>query len=178
MAEVKAAHPGKRVEIWFSGEARVGQKNKLTRRWAWRGTRPRALRDQRTERAYIFGAIYPAEGKGAGLVMPFRDTAAMQAHLAEISFMMAFDAHAVLILDQAGWHLSRVLVVPENITILPLPPRSTKLNPAENIWQFLRENWLSNSVFEGCDDIVAHCCDAGNELGAQPWRIRSITRHA
>ncbi len=72
--------------------------------------------------------------------MPFRDTAAMQAHLAEISFMVAFDAHAVLILDQAGWHLSRVLVVPENITILPLPPRSTKLNPAENIWQFLRES--------------------------------------
>ena len=176
LAEVRAAHPGKRIELWWQDEARVGQKNKLTRRWARRGTRPRAPHDQRTAWAYLFGAICPAEGKGAGLVMPFCDTEAMQAHLVEISAMVAPDAHAVLLLDQAGWHLAGALVVPGNITLLPLPPRSPELNPVENVWQFLRDNWLSNRVFTGYDDIVAHCCAAWNDLIDQPWRIRSIGR--
>ena len=157
-------------------DARVGQKNKITRRWARRGTRPRAPHYQRTKWAYIFGAICPEEGKGAGLVMPYCDTPAMQAHLCEISAAVAPGAHAVLILDQAGWHLSGRLVVPDNITLLPLPPRSPELNPVENVWQFLRDNWLSNRVFKGYDDIVAHCCEAWNELMDQPWRIRSIGR--
>ena len=116
--QIRAAHPGKRIELWWQDEARIGQKNKLTRRWARRGTRPRAPHDQRTAWAYIFGAICPAEGKGAGLVMPFCDTEAMQAHLAEISAMVAPDAHAVLLLDQAGWHFAGALVVPANITLL------------------------------------------------------------
>ena len=91
--------------------------------------------------------------------MPFCDTAAMQAHLAEISAAVAPGAHAVLILDQAGCHFSKDLVVPDNITRLPLPPCSHELNPVEeNVWQFLRDNWLSNRVFRGYDDIVAHCC--------------------
>ena len=76
-------------------EARVGQKNLITRRWARRGTRPRAPHDQRTKWAYIFGAICPKLGKGAALIMPFADTEAMQAHLAEISAAVAPGAHAV-----------------------------------------------------------------------------------
>ncbi len=87
-------------------EARIGQKNKITRRWALRGTRPTAPHDQRTKWAYIFGAICPQEGKGAGLVMPWCDTSAMAEHLKEISAHVAPGAHAVLILDQAGWHMS------------------------------------------------------------------------
>ena len=88
----------------------------------------------------------------------------MQEHLLEISAMVAPDAHAVLILDRAGWHLAGALAVPQNITILPLPPRSPELNPVENVWQFLRDNWLSNRVFKGYEDIVAHCCSAWNDL--------------
>jgi transposase len=122
----------------------------------------------------VFGAICPGEGKGAGLVMPFCDTEAMQAHLVEISAMVARHAHAVLILDKAGWHLSGALVVPDNITLLPLPPRSPELNPVENIWQFMRDNWLSNRVFKSYDDLVDHCCAAWNKLVDQPWRIMSI----
>ena len=68
---------GKPIEIWFQDEARIGQKNKLTRRWAKRGTRPSAPHDQRTRSAYIFGAICPAEGKGAGLVLPRCNSEAM-----------------------------------------------------------------------------------------------------
>ena len=71
--------------------------------------------------------------------MPWCDTHAVTAHLAEISAMVEPGAHAVVILDQAGWHMSKALVVPENITLLPLPlplpPRSPELNPVENVWQ-------------------------------------------
>jgi transposase len=100
--------------------------------------------------------------------MPFADTEAMQAHLAEISDAVAPDAHAVLVLDQAGWHVSGRLAVPDNITLLPLPPRSPELNPVENLWQFMRQNWLSNRIFDSYDDIVAHCCEAWNKLTDQP----------
>ncbi|KAH2815431.1 hypothetical protein KXV85_004566, partial [Aspergillus fumigatus] len=72
-------------KIWFQDEARIGQKNKITRRWARRGTRPSAPKDQRTKSAYIFGAICPEQGKAAGLVLPFCNTETMSLHLAEIS---------------------------------------------------------------------------------------------
>jgi transposase len=165
---------GKPIEIWFCDEARVGQKNTISRRWARRGTRPSAPKDQRTESAYIFGAICPAEGKGAGLVLPRCTTQAMALHLAEIAQAVAPGAHAVLLLDQAGWHVSAKLAVPANITLLPLPSRSPELNPVENVWQFLRDNWLSNRIFSSYEDILDHCCAAWNSLTDQPWRIMSI----
>ena len=165
---------GVEIELWWQDEARIGQKNKLTRRWARRGTRPRAPRDQRTEWAYIFGAICPAKGKGAGLVMPWCDTDAMAAHLIEISAAVDPGAHAVLIVDQAGWHLTPKLAIPDNITVLALPPRSPELNPVENVWQFMRDNWLSNRIFKSYEDIVALCCQAWNNLIDQPWKIMSL----
>ena len=84
----------------------------------------------------------------------------MNLHLAEIAKAVAPGAHAVLLLDQAGWHLSARLLIPANITILALPPKCPELNPVENIWQYMRENWLSNRVFKSYDDIVDHCCYA------------------
>ncbi len=83
-------------------------------------------------------------------------------------------AHAILILDRAGWHTTPKLKLPENITLLPLPARAPELNPAENVWRFLRQNWLSNRVFKSYDDIVDHCCYAWNQLADQPWIIMSI----
>ena len=73
------------IEIWFADEARIGQKNKITRRWAKRGTRPSAPRDQRTASTYIFGAVCPKQGKGAALILPTCNTEAMNLHLAEIA---------------------------------------------------------------------------------------------
>jgi transposase len=98
----------------------------------------------------------------------------MTRHLQEISAAVAPGAHAVLLLDQAGWHGARDLAVPENITLLALPPRSPELNPVENVWQFMRQNWLSNRVFSSYADILDHCCHAWNKLVDQPWRIMSL----
>jgi hypothetical protein len=155
-------------------EARIGQKNKITRRWAKRGTRPSAPRDQRTASTYIFGAICPKQGKGAALILPFCNTEAMNLHLAEIAKAVAPGTHAVLLVDQAGWHLSAGLFIPANITIIPLPPKCPELNPVENIWQYMRDNWLSNRIFKSYDDIVDHCCYAWNTLLDRPWKIMSI----
>ncbi len=92
----------------------------------------------------------------------------MSLHLAEVSQAVSPGAHAVVLLDQAGWHTSPKLNVPANISLLALPPKSPELNPTENVWQYLRDNWLSNRVFTSGRDIVDHCCDALNRLIDQP----------
>ena len=107
-------------------------------------------------------------------MLPFCNTQAMTLHLEEISLAVAEHAHAVLLVDRAGWHTSARLNIPANITIVSLPARSPELNPVENVWQFMRDNWLSNRVFDSFDDILDHCCDAWNKLVDQPWRIMSL----
>lgn len=159
---------GKQLEVWFQDEARVGQQGTLTRLWA--------RKDCRYAWAYIFGAVCPARAIGAALVMPHANTEAMNAHLAEISRHVATGAHALLVLDGAGWHGSRNLVVPGNITLMPLPPYSPELNPVENLWQYLRQNHLANRIFDSYDAIVDACCAAWNSLTAMPQRLASITR--
>lgn len=159
-----------KIEVWWQDEARVGQKTKLTRRWAKRGSRPSAPKDQRTKSAYIFGAICPAEGKCAGLVMPYCDSHAMNEHLQAISAEVAPGAHAVVILDQAGWNVSAKLNIPGNITLIPLPPRSPELNPTENIWQFMRENWLSNRISKPMTTSLTIAATSGTGSQSNPGK--------
>lgn len=179
MKDALPAHArGKTIEVWFQDEARVGQKGTLTRRWARRGTRPRAVRDTRYEWAYIFGAVCPERAIGAAIVMPFADSHALSAHLREIALHVAPDAHAAIVLDGAGWHISGQIDVPHNITLVILPPYAPELNPAENVWEYLRKNKLANRLFENYDAIVAACCQAWDDLVAVPERIASITRRS
>ena len=147
----------------------------MTRQWARRGTRPRQSKDQRHTAAYIFAAVCPTSGRTAALVLPDVDTAAMNLHLAEIAAQVAADAHAVVILDQAGWHGAKALRVPHNISLLPLPPYSPELNPVENLWQFLKHNFLNSRVFASYEAIVEACCAAWTRLRAIPGQIQSIT---
>jgi hypothetical protein len=141
-------------------EARVGQQSTLTPVWAPRGTRPRALRNHRRTAAYLFGAVCPERGTGAAVVLPHVNVDAMNIHLAEISRHVTEGAHAVLVLDQAGWHTSPKLRVPENISLLPLPPYAPELNPMEQVWAYLRANFLSHRVWNSYNAIVGACCDA------------------
>lgn len=150
----------------------------MTRIWARRGSRPRAPRDRGYTSAYIFGAVCPDRCIGAALVMPEVNLEAMEAHLAEISRRVTAGAHAVLVLDGAAWHTSPKLRVPNNISLLPLPRYSPELNPIENVWEFLRANFLSHRVWDGYDVIVDACCDAWNKLMRMPEQIASITSRA
>src|SRR5919201_3520183 len=140
------------------------------------GFTPRAAHDQRTQSTYLFGAVCPERGAGAALVLPACNTEAMQLHLDEIATNITPGAHAIVLLDQAGWHGAMALKAPSSISLLQLPPRAPELNGQENIWQFMRQNWLSNRIFKSFDDIVDHCCYAWNTLIDQPWKIMSIAR--
>lgn len=164
----------KKIEIWFQDEARIGQKNGLVRQWARRGTRPIQPADQRYESAYLFGAICPARGTGAALALPFADTDAMQRHIDEIARNVARGAHAVLLLDRAGWHTTGNLAWPKNITPILLPSRSPELNPVEQVWQYLRANFLSNRVFDDYSAIIDAACEVWRKLIARPHTITSI----
>jgi hypothetical protein len=122
-------------------EARVGQQGTLTYVWAERGTRPSVPRDQRYKWTYIFGAVCPERDHGAALVLPQAKARAMKLHLQEISLQVRPGAHAVLILDRAGWHRTGGnWLVPDNLSLLHLPPYSPELNPTENISR-ISTNW-------------------------------------
>ena len=176
---MKEALPGsaaaKTIEIWFQDEARVGQQGTLEYIWAPIGSRPLAVRDNRHDSVYLFGALCAYRAVGAAIVMPAATSEAMSEHLKEISTQVAPGAHAVLVCDGAGWHRrGERLVVPDNITLLPLPPYSPELNPMENVWDYLRGNKLSHTVWDTYDAIVEACAKAWRFLIDDTDRIRSI----
>ena len=153
----------------------MGQKGTVTYVWARCGTRPRAVQDTRYKWTYLFGALCPERAVGAGLVMPRANIGAMNLHLAEISKVVAPGAHAILVLDGAGWHVSKKVIVPHNISLLKLPPYSPELNPIENVWAYLRGTKLAHRLFNTYDDIVSACCEAWNSFIADPKTIKSVT---
>lgn len=166
---------GTPIEIWFQDEARVGQKGGHAYIWAPIGSRPPMVRDNRHSSAYLFGAICPDRAVGAAIIMPTVNADAMSEHLKEISTQVAPGAHAVLVCDGAGWHQTGgKLRVPDNITLMPLPPYSPELNPMENVWQYLRANTLCALVWENYEAIVDACATAWHFLINDPNRIRSI----
>jgi hypothetical protein len=176
MRDVAAQHPeAARVELWFEDEARIGQKGRVTQVWYQKGQRPRAVREQRFASAHLFGAVCPARDTGIALVLPEANTAAMNLLLAELARALPAEAHAVLVLDRAGWHVAGDLTVPANLTLVHLPPKSPELNPVEKVWQHLRDRWLSHRVLPDYAAILDAACQAWNALIAEPGRLRSLT---
>jgi transposase len=100
----------------------------------------------------------------------------MNLHLVEIAKTVAQGAHALLLIDGAGWHVAKALKVPDNISLLKLPPYAPELNPMENVWQYLRANKLAITVFNSYEDILDKCADAWNFFATEPERITSITQ--
>ena len=94
--------------------------------------------------------------------------------LLQISQSVSVSATALLILDGAGWHGSPKVVVPDNIVLMPLPPYAPELNSVENVWDYLRSNFLSHRVWETYDEIVDACCDAWKALMAKSEIVTSI----
>ncbi|MGH9669106.1 MAG: IS630 family transposase [Terriglobales bacterium] len=163
---------GRRVRVFFMDEARFGQKGTTTRMWAKKGSRPTAVKQTRYEWVYLYAAVEPATGHSVALQAPLVNTGTMSVFLEMLGEDLGPRDHAVLIMDQAGWHKSRALVVPDNITILLLPPYSPELNPVERLWAYLRSHYLSNRAF----DDYRHLLDAGAEAWQQltPDLLRSV----
>ena len=176
VADIRAQlAPGTPVEVWFQDEMRVGQKNKLTYRWARKGSRPRASHDQRTQSTYLFGAVCPQRGAGAALVLP---RAQHRGHAAS----SRRDRHQ-------GQNQRPHQIHPRSSRMAwrerpkgpkqYLPPaaataRARAQQPRKHLAVHAAGDWISNRIFKSFDDIVDHCCYAWNTLIDQPWKIMSI----
>jgi putative transposase len=158
-------------------EARIGQKGRACRRWWIKGERPPGVCDRRYDWAYLFAAVRPLDGRNFALVLPEVSTQAMQTFLDRFAASLDPGAHAVVVLDQAGWHGAKALRVPDAVTLVPLPAYSPELNPVERVWLYLRERFLSLRVLDDDDAIVDACCRAWNALTADPGRIVSLCHY-
>jgi transposase len=160
---VKQDHQDKRIEFWFQDEMRYGNKTRIAALWQLCGSSPSTRKQNGFQNRYIYGAVNPQSGKHVGLVFSECSAAAMNIHLGLISQALDDGKHAILIMDQAPWHSNAKteLVVPNNITILDLPPYSPELNPVERLWLWLKEHHLSNRIIKKSEDLI--------ELGCQIW---------
>ena len=160
------------IDIWFQDESRIGQQGSISRIWHTKGQRPRLIRQQQFEYAYIYGAICLSRGESVGLALPVANTQGMRLHLEEISKVVPTGRHAVVVMDGAGWHQPSLNLA--NVSILKLPAYSPELNPVEQVWQWLKSRYLSNRCYNSYDQIIEAICHAWCCFAEQPDLIKSI----
>ncbi|WP_375359341.1 IS630 family transposase [Candidatus Tisiphia endosymbiont of Neophilaenus lineatus] len=163
-----------KVDIWSQDETRVGQQGSLTRIWAKRGTRPRKVRQQQFISTYIYGAACHETGEACALILPYANTQAMNKFLEELSRSIQGNRHIALLTDNAGWHTAKKLTVPSNITLIPLPPYAPELNAMEQVWEWIKNHFLSNQCYGVYEDIVTMACYAWNQLAHNVDLVKSI----
>jgi transposase len=145
---LRKAHPKKSVELWAQDEARLGLKPITRRVWALRGQRPRSCGRTRYQWLYLYGFVRPKTGHTFGVLLPRVKTERMSEALE------AFARHAdpkgqkvlVVLVDNAGWHRARALVVPSNVVLHFVPPCTPELQPAEPLWPLVRESLANRSI--------------------------------
>ncbi|HFQ4956219.1 TPA: IS630 family transposase [Vibrio vulnificus] len=162
------------VDVWFQDEARFGQQNTTTRLWAERGSRPRVVKQQQFEYAYLFGSVCPARGIGEAMVVPWVNKNIMVEHLKQLSAVTEKGRHAVVIMDGAGWHTNDIAEPFDNVSIIKLPSYSPELNPIEQVWSRLRQHYLANQSFADYEDIVSKVCRAWNSFLECSARVRQM----
>jgi transposase len=146
-AAIAAEHPDKRLRVYFQDEARFGQQGTLTNVWAKRGTRPAAVRQTEYGYLWVLGIVCPETGHAEGLLSPQLNAQVIHIFLEQFSKTIPPEEHAVMIWDGAGFHTSKQLRVPTNITVVKLPPYSPELNPIENLWHYLKSHYWSNRAY-------------------------------
>ena len=155
-----AAHPGQRLRVYWQDESRFGQQGTTTNVWATRGSRPTALRQTEYESLWVIGAVCPETGRAEGLLSPQLNTKIVNAFLAQFAKSLPADEHAVMIWDGAGFHASKQLCVPDNVSLITLPPYSPELNPIENLWHYLKSHYWSNRAYDDYDALEQAAVDA------------------
>ncbi len=162
------------LDIWVQDESRIGQQGSLTRIWAPKGTRPKKVKQGQFIYSYIYGASCPKTGESFGLILPATNTDCMQVYLNALSKQIKKGRHIALIVDNAGWHKSKGLIIPQNITLIPLPPYSPELNPMEQVWKWMKHNFLSNICFDSYQDIIDKLAVAWNAFENDYDLVKSI----
>ncbi|CAM2888492.1 IS630 family transposase [Pseudoalteromonas distincta] len=166
--------PLERIDVWFQDEAQFGQQNQTTRLWAETGSKPRATKQHQFEYGYLFGAVFPSNGKAEALFSPIVNKDVMAQHMELISKATEAGRHAVVIVDGAGWHTIDTVQPFNNVTLIKLPPYSPELNPIEQVWSWIRQHCLSNRVFSGYEEIVEQVSQAWKKFISVPDTVKSI----
>lgn len=174
MNETAAAHPDKQIQLWFQDEARFGQQGTVCRVWAECGSRPRRIKQIGYRWLYLFGSVCPQNGQTHACLLPWANTEVMNQYLQDFSTNLAADVHALLVMDGAGWHHPKALSIPENVTVLLLPPYSPELNPPELLWREMRQKHMSNLVYADEDELWAAVEAGWMALTADPAAIRKL----
>jgi transposase len=162
------------VLLFVQDEGRFGCSNDTRRAWAPAATRPQSPRQIIRNYLYVFTAVCPALGRMSSLILPMANTEMMNLFLAQVAEDFP-DYFILMLVDQAGWHISRRLKVPENLRLIELPARSPELNPAEHIWEELKEKNFANKAFEDLDEVEENLCLGLNALADNPDKVRSMT---
>jgi hypothetical protein len=163
-----------KVDFWFQDEARIGQQNTTTRLWSMEGRRPRAVRQQQFDCAYLFGAVCPFTGETEALIVPHVDKCIMTQHLEQISAKTVPGRYAVVLMDGAGWHQASLVDWLENVNVITLPPYSPELSPIQQVWSWLRQHHLANRCFSGYEDIGDTCTIAWNDFVSDTLRVTKM----
>lgn len=172
--QLKGLFPDKDIQVWFQDEARIGQQGTISRIWADTGSRPRSIRQTNYKWTYLFGSVCPSSGQSHGWRMPYANTWIMNLYLRDFSKQLAEKTHALLVMDGAGWHSSKELQIPDNVSVLLLPPYSPELNPAELIWRQLRQRQLSNRLYPTLADLESAVDEAWLWLSNQQDELSSL----
>jgi len=145
--------------VFFFDEGRFGLQPITGRLWGRKGARPITVVQAGYENFYMYSAVNPATGEDVSLFLPWANTAMMNVFLEAMQEALN-GRDCLLVLDQAGWHSSHDLRVPENIELVYLPPYSPELNPVERLWQWLKRHSLRNQFhtsLESVMDAVQQC---------------------
>jgi transposase len=174
LGAARAAHPDKRVEVWFEDEARFGQQGTLTRLWARTGSRAIAVRQTQYDYLWVLTAASPDSGNAVGLIAPSLNAKVINTFLRQMSRELPVDVHAVLIWDGAGYHTAGEVEAPPNVTLLRLPPCSPELNPIENLWHYLRSHCWSNRSYRDYDELFDAATDAWRRVCLNDELIKGV----
>ena len=136
----------------FQDEARVGRISDPRRAWAPPRVRPLVASQIVREYSYAYAAVSPHDGVLDSMVLPEVNAEMMSLFLAEVARRHQRE-FILMVLDGAGWHRAGDLIIPEQMRLYRLPARSPELNPAEHVWDELREKWLANRLFD-CQDAL------------------------
>ena len=155
-------------------EARFGRISRVKRSWAPPKVRPVAPRQIVRKYTYAYSAVCPSLGEMTSLILPYANTQMMNMFLEHVS--KEFDKYnIIMLLDQAGWHRSNCLKIPQNIYLIKQPSHSPELNPAEHIWDDMREKNFHNKVFNSLDEVEEVLCTGLNNLRNNRDYVRSLT---
>lgn len=158
----------------FQDEGRFGLLGHPRRCWAPRHVRPVVGARLQRKYLYAFAAVSPSDGVLDSLILPWVNAQTMSLFLAEVAARHA-DEFIVMVMDRAGWHIAGQLEVPTNMRLVFLPPYSPELNPAEHLWQALREDCFANTVFHDLDDVENALQEGLAAIEADPRRVQSMT---